>query len=71
MKWNDDGIRHLRAAVLLQACKDYISMKKWGPADPKLEAFFRGEGTWWVWAGNIDPDYVLKRMDKIRIGGWT
>ena len=68
--WNADGIQELRAAVLLQACKDYLVMKHWKLEDPRLEAFFRGEGTWWVWAGNIDPKYILERLDKVKTGGW-
>ena len=73
MDEKEHGYTLLCAAVILQACKDYIKAKAlvrvsdyWKIELKRLEEFFSGGGTWSLWAGNIDPQYILARINRIK-----
>ena len=71
----EDCYAKLCCAVIVQAARDYQSAKVlskvsevWAERLRELEKFFAGGGTWHLWAGNIDGQYILDRIKDIRKG---
>ena len=75
MEETAEGYILLRAAVIAQACKDYETARVLGEKStfyqmnmPVLKEFFAGRGTWEIWAGDIAPEYVFRRIKTIGKG---